>query len=957
MTFRLHRLAIAAALAAAAGSGQSASHEWVFPGSGNWSSAASWSDGLLPVSGPGTTLVFGRPAPTLVPTWTVTNDLPGVFALNRLELAGRTSADLTLRNAAGSGLAFTGPGARIDVTGVGVHVMSNLSGGLGIALNDNLAIQMGLGELQISAPLTGTGALTVSGNQDSYGLGRLTLSGANTFSGGLTLNSGNLILSGTSTTSPVGSGTFTINGGVISSANTLSRINGAVQLNADLRMNTGNLQFNGPITVGNAAAGLRNEGGNITLNTALDITGDTFIGVSSGYWPAIGPATLTLAGTTSPGVSQGTLLNTKSITVAAAGTLAIDNSSSSTGNLANRVNDSASVRLDGGVISFRSAAGGSTETLGATTAAGYSIIEARPGASGAGVLTLASLDRADRGVLLVRGQNLGNTAVANHGKILVAGAAPAMVGGGGVAGSTTQSIVPWVVGNYSTSSSTGAVNSFVTYSAATGFRPLNTATEYAFALGGNATDNVMLTAATNNDANVTVNALALQTNSVTGSGTVNVTSGAVLYSGVVSSHVSNHLNFGSAEGVFTTNSTITVAGNMTGSGGFTKAGQYLLQLSGDNSGLTGPLTIAGYNGSGSRIDVNSARALPGTGAITVYSPATTAAAGVGVVGSVGIDRDFVIRSGQLSLGTYDANSEGRFSGNISGDGGVMVNGNSGWGIVRLTGNNTYTGVTRVNAGYLEIGSDAQLGQGGALVLAVNTETQGLQLAGDWTTSRTVNILYDSGLNSRAHDTVLNGALTGSGALTKLGTGTLTINGSGSYDGTLSVYEGSLFVNGTINANVWFDGDTMGGSGRVGDLNFLGNFVVGAAGGHGTFSAGSMTMLLGSEIEFDLGHDLIAIDTKFLKADQGFGTDVVFDFGAGGMQAGQTYDLVRYGSTTFTPGDFEFTSANGALQGEFVMSGDTLQFQVTAVPEPGAAWMLAAGLIGIAGFVRRRRRAD
>lgn len=963
MAFRLHHLALAAAALVAQAGAQATTYQWIQPSSGAWSNAASWADGLVPPAGGAAdaTLVFGRPAPAPTPfTYTVTNDLPGVFALNRLEMAGNTSATLQLTQASGSGLMFTGPGATLAVTGVAAHTLASPTSGLGVNLDSDLTVEVGRGQLTLSAPLSGTGALIVNGYEGSYFAGGLTLSGnASSFSGGVTLNSGNLWISaGNASATPLGSGPLTINGGVLTSGSTATRINGPLVLNNDLRLANGVLTVNGGSTVGNSSAALRVQGGTMNLNNALDIQGATVIGEGQYFYPNAGPAVLTLGGNN--GLTSGTLLQTSAIDIGHGGTLNIDNGSSSTGNLADRVNDAAAVSLRSGMISFRAAAEGSSETLGATSVAGFSVLESRPGTGTggqAGVLTLASLERVDHGVLFVRGQNLGDAAAANRGVILVGGSAPALVGGGGAAGSTNVSIVPWAVANWSTTSSTGNANSFATYDAVNGFRALNTATEFASALGGNATDNVFLSASTTNDADVTVNALNIGTADVGGHGTVHVTSGAVLYSGSNTRSFTNGLDFGSAEGVFTTTSTIEVSGNMTGSGGFTKSGNFNLVLSGDNRGLSGPLTIASSIGTAGRIDVGSANALPGTGAITIYG-GYVGAAGIGVRGVATIDRDIVVKTGQAGLTTLTSNgsSYATFSGNISGDGGVSINSGGGWDVVELTGQNTYKGATRLDTGFLIIHSDANLGDGGALVLDTATDNQGLELAGDWTTSRAVHANSLTGINTREHDAVLNGLLTGSANLTKIGTGSLTINGSGPFEGILNIYQGSLFVNGTIAANVFFDGDVMGGSGRVGDVNFLGTFDVGSGpDGFGTFSAASMTMLLGSTVVFDLGHDLLAIDNVWARADEGFGSQVTFDFSdLAGVAAGATYDLVSFGGTNFSVGDFAYVGGHPGLSGEFVMNGQTLQFAVAAVPEPGTYAMLLAGLAVVGRLARRRR---
>jgi hypothetical protein len=51
-------------------------------------------------------------------------------------------------------------------------------------------------------------------------------------------------------------------------------------------------------------------------------------------------------------------------------------------------------------------------------------------------------------------------------------------------------------------------------------------------------------------------------------------------------------------------------------------------------------------------------------------------------------------------------------------------------------------------------------------------------------------------------------------------------------------------------------------------------------------------------------------------------------------------------------DFGYTSTGG-IEGFFKTSGNILQFEVTAVPEPGVAVLLLAALGGMCRRIRRR----
>jgi hypothetical protein len=81
----------------------------------------------------------------------------------------------------------------------------------------------------------------------------------------------------------------------------------------------------------------------------------------------------------------------------------------------------------------------------------------------------------------------------------------------------------------------------------------------------------------------------------------------------------------------------------------------------------------------------------------------------------------------------------------------------------------------------------------------------------------------------------------------------------------------------------------------------------------------------------------------------------FDF-LGGGKVGQTYDLINFGSTTFTSAS-QFTASDLAadLTGTFTLTGSELELHV--VPEPSAWLALAWGgglLIGLRRFRSLRR---
>lgn len=192
--------------------------------------------------------------------------------------------------------------------------------------------------------------------------------------------------------------------------------------------------------------------------------------------------------------------------------------------------------------------------------------------------------------------------------------------------------------------------------------------------------------------------------------------------------------------------------------------------------------------------------------------------------------------------------DGTYSGLISGTGAVEK---TGAGVLTLApsaaGGNSYSGGTRINQGVLAVAADSAMGAatGG---ITFNGGTLQLASAFDVAASRPVLINAGGGtVDTQGFDSTLTQGATGAGALSKIGSGTLTLAGNNSHAGGTHINAGTLVVGDAAHPGAALSGGgptevsagaTLGGYGSVtGPVNNAGTLAV--ANGLGRLSAGPL----------------------------------------------------------------------------------------------------------------------
>lgn len=226
----------------------------------------------------------------------------------------------------------------------------------------------------------------------------------------------------------------------------------------------------------------------------------------------------------------------------------------------------------------------------------------------------------------------------------------------------------------------------------------------------------------------------------------------------------------------TGNTTTTINGSLSGTGGLTKQGNGTLTLSGSSSFSGGVIINAG------RLEITTDESLgDAAGSVTIQS------------GELAFENELsssrsIVLDGIGTLDTGDNTVTLSSSSVVSGTGSLTK---IGTGILILAGTNSYEGTTDIVEGTLAI-SSSSLGAG-----QVTIENGTLEVTANLTQDREIDLASDSSIiKVDSGVTYTNaGVISGWGGLTKTGAGTLSLGNANTYEGDTTISAGTLIASG------------------------------------------------------------------------------------------------------------------------------------------------------------------
>jgi len=723
---------------------------------------------------------------TLNPSLTGSAALAGALTTNSLKL-NSSGAGQALDLGAGGLLTLATGG--LMFTGSNDYQINNGTVKSAIATNSDLIIQQwGTGSLTMNSVIAngnGTSTLTKAGS------GTLILAGANTYTGATYLNAGTTKLSGSGVISvallQVG-GTFDLNDRLQAVDALVGGSNGTILNNGSSASTLTIGALNGGGTFPGVIAD-HNNGGTGTLGLTKLGTGTEVLNGPNTYTGAtnVNGGTLTVNG------PLGSLANTTSVTVSGATLNVGDNYFA----LNNRINPSAALTLGGsngaGTFStYRPVVGSQNVDVGSLSiGAGFSSVAQNGG-------NLGWLNMAGAGASSYT-RSPGGTVTFNGGGGVISSSFANTPTGSSISGTGANAILVGAVIQ-------GSTSNFYKGVAGTQSNPASVNDVYASGSNTVLTVDTSLTTGTTQSLIFTSNTA----HTLTLGGAFTVESGGIIMGsgtagvGVIAGAGSLQASSGRDLWILTTSATSTISASIVDDGastGITKYGTGNLLLSGSNS-YNGPT----YLDQGT-LSLGSVNALGGAGSINFAGPATLRPYGF----DISTAKNIVLYGGP-NFATVDTNGQTvTLSGAISSIGTpstvsatTAAFSKIGAGTLILSGSNTFTGNTGVTVGTLDLSNGQALqnstfiGGAGTLVFDSSVSAHAFSfggLGGSTNLALTDNasnpVALSLGNNNNAAS--YSAVLSGSGSLTKVGTGAQILSGANTYTGTTTIGSGTLQI--------------------------------------------------------------------------------------------------------------------------------------------------------------------
>jgi len=445
------------------------------------------------------------------------------------------------------------------------------------------------------------------------------------------------------------------------------------------------------------------------------------------------------------------------------------------------------------------------------------------------------------------------------------------------------------------------------------------------------------------ETSITAGTLAYGADNVIGSGAVTISgASAVLALGSYSDTVGTVTLDGGGQ--------ITGLGTLTSTSGFAlnngSASASLAGSVGLNKTTAGTVTLSGANTFTGDTRIMAGTLKLGNGWALQQSTVDLAAGDSGTLdlgkldaalGGLKGSRDLAIPTDRvLSVGNNNASTT--YGGSLSGTGAGLKK--VGTGTLTLTGASDYSGATVIAAGRLQLGNGATSGS----IAGSTVANQGTLIF-----NRADKVLFDA-------------SISGTGTVVHAGAGKTILTADHSYQGPTAVQAGTLQIDGQYTGGGLFSvqsGATLGGKGSiVGDVFVDTDALLTPGASIESLEIFGDVRLLGSLVIEADGAGSGAIDLLAVSGDLDLSQGAVdFDFDVSQPLDDPVYIFARYGSLS---GD-AFAEVLDLPDGYWIdyhYGGADQIALVQAVPEPAAwaIWSTGIFLVGLSGWIRRRRRA-